>query len=60
LPHYYKGEKLLKLYDGDLAVEKITNQWYQEIKDIWEEVYMEQLKLVDRGLTTSMWRGAGV
>jgi autoinducer 2 (AI-2) kinase len=33
---------------------------YQEIKEIWQEVYKEQLKLVDRGLTTSMWRAAGV
>ena len=33
---------------------------YQEIKEQWQAVYDEQLKLVDRGLSTSMWKAPGV
>ena len=33
---------------------------YQQIKEQWQEVYSEQLKLVDRGLTASMWKAPGV
>ena len=33
---------------------------YQEIKEQWQEIYSEQLKLVDRGLVTSMWKAPGV
>ncbi|MEA1879336.1 MAG: autoinducer-2 kinase, partial [Campylobacterota bacterium] len=33
---------------------------YAEIKAQWEEVYAYQLKLVDRGLTQSMWKAPGV
>ena len=33
---------------------------YRDIADKWQEVYAAQLKLVDRGLTTSMWKAPGV
>jgi len=33
---------------------------YQKIAKKWQEVYAAQLKLVDRGLTTSMWKAPGV
>jgi autoinducer 2 (AI-2) kinase len=33
---------------------------YANIKERWEEVYEEQLALVDRGLTESMWKAPGV
>ena len=33
---------------------------YQEIGKQWQEVYVEQLKLVDRGLTQSMWKAPGL
>ena len=32
---------------------------YIEIKDQWQEVYENQLTLVDRGLTQSMWKAPG-
>ncbi len=32
---------------------------YQEQKERWQEIYEEQLKLVDRGLVESMWRAPG-
>ena len=33
---------------------------YQEIKEQWQEIYAAQLKLVDQGLLTSMWKAPGV
>ena len=36
------------------------HQAYQEIKKRWESVYENQLSLVDRGLTESMWKAPGV
>jgi autoinducer 2 (AI-2) kinase len=33
---------------------------YNQIKEQWEEVYANQLSLVDRGLTESMWKAPGV
>jgi len=33
---------------------------YAEIKKQWQEVYENQLSLVDRGLTQSMWKAPGV
>ena len=36
------------------------HQAYQEIKKRWEKVYENQLSLVDKGLTESMWKAPGV
>lgn len=33
---------------------------YKEIKEEWQAVYDEQLKLVDRGLVASMWKAPGL
>ena len=33
---------------------------YQDISKKWQEVYKEQLKLVDRGLVESMWEAPGL
>ena len=33
---------------------------YQTIKEQWQEIYENQLTLVDRGLTQSMWKAPGV
>ncbi len=33
---------------------------YEEISKKWQEVYAEQLKLVERGLTQSMWKAPGL
>ncbi len=33
---------------------------YTDIKEQWQEVYENQLSLVDRGLTQSMWKAPGV
>ncbi len=35
-------------------------QKYQEIAAQWQEIYAKQLKLVDQGLLTSMWKAPGI
>jgi autoinducer 2 (AI-2) kinase len=37
-----------------------NHKTYQELSKRWEEIYEEQLKLVDRGLTESMWKAPGL
>ncbi len=45
-----------KVYSPDTENFKI----YSQIKEQWQEVYANQLGLVDRGLTASMWRAPGI
>ncbi len=35
-------------------------QHYQALKERWVQVYEQQLKLVDKGLTSSMWQAPGL
>ncbi len=44
------------LYSPDTENFKI----YSRIKEQWQEVYANQLILVDKGLTSSMWRAPGI
>jgi autoinducer 2 (AI-2) kinase len=37
-----------------------NHKTYQELTKRWEAIYEEQLKLVDRGLTQSMWKAPGL
>jgi autoinducer 2 (AI-2) kinase len=45
-----------RVYEPNMQNHKL----YGEIKERWSAIYDEQLKLVDAGLTESMWRAAGV
>ena len=51
-----------KLVEWERTVEpnRENTKKYQEIKEQWQEIYAEQLKLVDRGLLTSMWKAPGL
>ena len=51
-----------ELVEWDRVIEPDMNNFakYQEQKSKWQEIYAEQLKLVDRGLLESMWRAPGV
>jgi autoinducer 2 (AI-2) kinase len=39
---------------------KENSKIYDELKEKWLEIYSSQLKLVDRDLTTSMWKAPGI
>lgn len=45
-----------RIYEPNMQNHKL----YDEIKVRWSTIYKEQLRLVDAGLTESMWRAAGV
>jgi autoinducer 2 (AI-2) kinase len=53
------SKKLVK-WDREIEPNMQNYQKYCEIRDKWQEIYQEQLKLVDRGLTTSMWKAPAV
>ncbi|MNI61886.1 Autoinducer 2 kinase LsrK [compost metagenome] len=53
------GEQLVRWeleYQPDMA----NHQLYQRQKETWQQVYADQLTLVDHGLTTSMWKAPGL
>jgi autoinducer 2 (AI-2) kinase len=37
-----------------------NSEVYQQARQKWLEVYLDQLGLVDHGLTTSMWKAPGL
>ncbi len=45
-----------KTYTPNMQNKKI----YDNIKIKWQEIYAKQLELVDKGLTTSMWKAPGL
>ncbi len=53
------SKKLVK-WDREIEPNIQNYQKYSDIKENWKEIYKEQLKLVDRGLTTSMWKAPAV
>jgi len=52
--------KKLVVWDKEYQPNMANHEKYKEIKDTWQKVYNEQLKLVDNGLTTSMWKAPGL
>jgi hypothetical protein len=47
----------LTLVNGCISISRFG---YNAIKKQWQDVYENQLNLVDRGLTESMWKAPGV
>ncbi len=45
-----------KTYEPNLDNTKL----YEKVKQKWQEAYKEQLKLVDKGITNSMWKAPGL
>jgi autoinducer 2 (AI-2) kinase len=50
----------LVVWDKEYLPDPENHSKYEEIKERWQEVYENQLRLVDRGLTQSMWQAPGV
>jgi autoinducer 2 (AI-2) kinase len=53
------AEKLV-IWDKEYLPDAANHSKYAEIQEQWKEVYSNQLSLVDRGLTQSMWKAPGV
>jgi len=53
------SKKLVK-WEREYLPNKQNHKRYQTIAKEWQEVYKEQLRLVDKGLTKSMWKAPGL
>ena len=62
-----------KVYENMVKASEVLVEWesvyfpdtenfktYSRIKEQWQKVYAEQLRLVDKGLTTSLWKAPGI
>jgi len=52
--------KELVTWDKEYTPNMQNYELYKEIKKTWQKTYDAQLKLVDDGLTTSMWKAPGL
>jgi len=52
--------KELVVWDKEYIPDLDNHKEYNKLKEKWQEVYNQQLKLVDRGLLHSMWSAPGV
>ncbi len=55
-----KAAEDLVMWDKEYLSNSENFSKYSHIKEQWQEVYENQLRLVDRGLTQSMWKAPGV
>ena len=55
-----KAVELLVTWDKEYVSNHENHRKYQGIQEQWVEVYKNQLHLVDKGLTQSMWMAPGV
>ncbi|CAA6819164.1 MAG: Autoinducer 2 (AI-2) kinase LsrK (EC [uncultured Sulfurovum sp.] len=55
-----EASERLVIWDREYTPNMENHETYQDIAQKWEEVYVEQLGLVDRGLTQSMWMAPGL
>jgi autoinducer 2 (AI-2) kinase len=50
----------LVVWNKEYTPNRKNHKKYKKIQKQWEKVYANQLKLVDSGLTQSMWMAPGV
>jgi len=55
-----EAAKNLVQWDRNYSPQMHNHAKYQEVAQQWQAAYAAQLKLVDEGITTSMWRAPGV
>lgn len=53
------GEQLVR-WEREYQPDMANHALYQRQKETWQQVYADQLTLVDHGLTTSMWKAPGL
>lgn len=52
--------KELVTWDKEYIPNSLNTEKYKTIKQKWQEIYENQLSLVDKGLTDSMWKAPGL
>lgn len=55
-----EASRQLVVWDREYIPCRENFKKYEAIAEHWQEVYVEQLVLVDRGLTESMWKAPGL
>ncbi len=55
-----EASDVLVSWDREYVSNMENFELYQAIQEKWQKVYVEQLKLVDRGLVESMWKAPGL
>ena len=55
-----KATERLVVWDKEYIPNHENHEKYGSLQKHWEEVYRQQLELVDRGLTQSMWKAPGI
>jgi len=55
-----KASEALVEWESVYVPDAGNSKTYNRIKEQWQEIYADQLSLVDRGLTTSLWKAPGV
>ena len=55
-----EASKKLVEWDKEYSPNREHYEQYQQIERRWIAIYEEQLALVDKGLTTSMWKAPGL
>ena len=55
-----KAAEELVVWEKEYMPNKNNFKLYSDIKENWKKVYENQLTLVDKGLTTSMWKAPGI
>ena len=59
-PSISEASKRIVVWEREYNPNKDNKAIYREIEAQWQQVYAAQLALVDRGLTTSMWKAPGI
>jgi len=55
-----EAAKSLVVWEREYQPSMQNHSLYNELKHRWREIYARELKLVDEGLTTSMWKAPGI
>ncbi len=55
-----EASKKLVVWEKEYEPNMQNYELYQDIKIKWQDAYTEQLKLVDKNITTSMWKAPGL
>jgi len=55
-----KASKKLVIWENEYLPNKQNGRIYKKITKQWQKAYKAQLKLVDKNITSSMWKSAGL
>ena len=57
---FITASKAIVKWDREYIPNLDNHKTYQDITQKWQDIYQKQLELVDKNLTTSMWKAPGI